>query len=104
MKREALHASTAKRINVRAHDLRATFITLELAAGKTETWVMDRTGHTSSTMINRYRRKARMVAELRLGSLGPLYVVIPELASLKPDDCEGHDAPEAETPPERVVH
>lgn len=67
------------RRRLRAHDLRATFVTLALATGKTETWVADRTGHKSSNMINRYRRAARTVAELNLGWLAPLDEAIPEL-------------------------
>jgi integrase len=43
----------------RAHDLHATFVTIALALGKNETWISDRTGHKSHTMIERYRRKAR---------------------------------------------
>jgi hypothetical protein len=51
----------------------ATFVTLSLASGKTESWVADRTGHRSSNMINRYRRQARQVVELNIGTLAPLY-------------------------------
>jgi len=50
------------------HDLRATFITVNLANGRTETWVADRTGHRSSVMIDRYRRAARTWAELEIRS------------------------------------
>jgi integrase len=38
---------TANRAQFRAHDLRGTFVTLALANGKSETWVADRTGHTT---------------------------------------------------------
>ena len=57
--RTELFTGGANRGRLRAHDLRATFITLALATGRTETWVQDRTGHTTSGMINRYRRQAR---------------------------------------------
>lgn len=70
--RRDLHATTKERRPLRFHDLRATFITLALAMGKTETWVMDRTGHTTSAQLNRYRRQARHAAELNLGWLGDL--------------------------------
>lgn len=43
--RAELYARSANRLPVRVHDLRATFVTSALANGKTETWVMDRTGH-----------------------------------------------------------
>jgi len=77
-RRQLLVAGT-NRGRMRVHDLRGTFVTLSLANGKSETWVSDRTGHTSSVMINRYRRGARSAAELGLGSLMPLVDAIPEL-------------------------
>lgn len=80
VKRAKLHERSEKRQPLRVHDLRATFVTLSLANGKTETWVADRTGHTSSAMIARYRRVARGAEELNLGPLKPLDEVIPELS------------------------
>src|SRR5690606_9487912 len=77
--RPVLFQRTAKRAPLRAHDLRATFVTLALASGKTETWVCDRTGHRSSNMLNKYRRAARTAEELGLGWLKPMHEVIPEL-------------------------
>lgn len=71
------------RLQLRAHDLRATFVTLALALGRSEDWVMQRTGHTSSLMLKRYRREAQTASELALGWLLPLHDLIPELASLK---------------------
>lgn len=79
VKRDALFHRSDQRMHMRAHDLRASFVTLALASGKTETWVADRTGHRSSAMINRYRQAARSAAELRLGWLRPLDRTIPEL-------------------------
>ena len=80
--RTDLFTQNDKRQRIRAHDLRASFITISLALGRSETWVADRTGHTSSVMINRYRRKARQVAQLNLGPFLPLHAIIPELAAL----------------------
>jgi integrase len=77
--RPALFARSDLRRPIRVHDLRATFVTVSLANGKTETWVADRTGHRSSVMINRYRRAARTWAELGMGPLSPLDDAIPEL-------------------------
>ncbi len=77
--RPVLFQSSATRMPIRIHDLRATFVTLSLANGKTETWVADRTGHKSSVMINRYRRAARTAGELNLGPLAPLDEAIPEI-------------------------
>lgn len=74
VKREELFMTTEARHQLRAHDLRATFITLALAANRSEQWVADRTGHKSSSMIQRYRRPARTAAELGLGEMGDLAV------------------------------
>jgi integrase len=78
--RKALFEKSDVRKPVRAYDLRATFVTLSLANGKSEAWVSRRTGHRSSQMINRYRRIAESVAELNLGELLPLNEAIPELS------------------------
>jgi hypothetical protein len=79
--RPQLFESSATRRRFRAHDLRATFVTIALATGKTETWVSDRTGHDGHTMIDKYRRKART---WNVGQLGPLHALIPELAEAQP--------------------
>lgn len=80
--REKLFEQNDNRMRLRAHDLRATFITLALANGRTEDWVRTRTGHGSSQMVARYRREAQTVQELKLGWLKPLHLAIPELAEL----------------------
>lgn len=67
--RPELFESTEHTAKLRAHDMRATFVTISLAEGKSETWIRDRTAHKSTSMIDRYRRTARQVAELGLGSL-----------------------------------
>ncbi len=77
--RAELYERSPARRPIRIHDLRATFITIALANGRSESWVQDRTGHRSSIMVNRYRRAARKVAELHLGDLRPLLEAIPEL-------------------------
>ena len=80
--RDEIHTNAGSRRQFRVHDLRGTFVTLSLANGRSETWVADRTGHTSSQMINRYRRQARTAAELNLGSLEDLDLAIPELSPI----------------------
>ncbi len=80
--REKLFEQSPNRMRLRAHDLRATFITLALANGRTEDWVRTRTGHRSSQMIARYRREAQTAAELKLGWLKPLHLAIPELREM----------------------
>src|SRR5690606_28601902 len=77
--RPQLFESSENRIALRAHDLRATFVTISLALGKSEAWITDRTGHKSSQMIYRYKRAARTHTELALGALRPLHEAIPEL-------------------------
>lgn len=76
--RAELFEGNGSRRRLRAHDLRATFVTLALASGASEQWVSDRTGHTSSEMLQRYRRAARTAAELELGPLGLLDRLLPE--------------------------
>jgi integrase len=77
--RHELFEETKVRRPIRVHDLRATFVTLSLANGKSESWVSDRTGHKSSVMINRYKKGARKASELGLGGLASLVDAIPEL-------------------------
>lgn len=57
------------------------FVTVNLALGRTEAWITDRTGHRSSQMIYAYKQKARSHVELDLGPLAPLHEAIPELRS-----------------------
>ncbi len=78
--RPELTERSPNRRPIRLHDLRTGFVTLSLAAGRSESWVADRTGHRSSVMINKYRRAARSASELGLGELAPLDQALPELA------------------------
>lgn len=82
VRRAELHNDSANSRKLRVHDLRATFATLALGIDKSERWVKDRTGWTSSTMLEKYRRAARSAAELNLGWLAPLDQAIPELAEV----------------------
>jgi integrase len=79
IERAALFASTAARRQIRAHDTRASFITIATANGRNEAWITTRSGHTSSAMLARYRRQAATAAELALGDWTPLDAAIPEL-------------------------
>lgn len=80
VKRKQIHVATKNRDRYNVHAHRGTFVTLALAAGRTEAWVTDRTGHTTSLMLRRYKRAARNATELDLGWLAPLDEAIPELA------------------------
>ena len=62
---------------IRVHDFRATFVTVNLAHGKSETRIADRTGHRSSQMINTYRRQARTWTELGVPTLAAMDITIP---------------------------
>jgi hypothetical protein len=64
------------------HDLRGGFVTWALATGRTEAWVTDRTGHTSSVMLYRYKRRVRHAEELTVQPPGSLLDAIPELREL----------------------
>jgi integrase len=81
--RAELFESSAHRQALRAHDLRATFITIAIATGKSEAWISDRTGHKSSLMIHRYYRQARTFTDLGLGALSPMNEAIPEFVAQK---------------------
>jgi integrase len=102
--RPELFVRSETRLPIRVHDLRATFVTIALALGKTEAWVTDRTGHKSSSMIYRYKRAARQVAELGLGGLTPLDQAIPELAPAKGSNVPpgGNDDSSRRAPPDAV--
>jgi len=90
--RAELFEDSEVRQQIRAHDLRATFVTLSFAAGRSETWVMDRTGHTTSAQLMNYRRAARMVAELELGVLAPLDEALPDVDRQSIAKCTGRDS------------
>jgi integrase len=92
--RAELHTSTETRRRMRGHDLRATFVTIKLATGKTEDWVSRRTGHRSTAQIALYRRDAATVEELALGDLMPLDEAIPELRPRHNTAEKGRDVPE----------
>lgn len=77
--RPQLFEANESRIPLRAHDLRASFVTVNLALGKSEAWITDRTGHKSSQMVALYKRAARTHTELNLGPFRPLDESIPEL-------------------------
>jgi hypothetical protein len=83
-KRPELFESSEQRMRLRVHDLRGVFVTVNLANGRSEAWISDRTGHRSSQMINRYRRLARTFEELNSGELAALDEAIPELKAAKP--------------------
>lgn len=87
--RKQLHTKTDTRDPYNVHAHRGTFVTLQLAMGRSEAWISDRTGHDSSEMIRRYKRRARSAADIRLGWLHPMHLAIPELRH--PDEGDPTD-------------
>ena len=79
--RAELFERTKSRMPIRLHDLRATFVTVSLANGRTEQWVSDRTGHRSSQMLALYTRQARQWSELELGALQAMDALLPEMVA-----------------------
>ncbi len=77
--RAKLFQASRNRLRMRAHDLRATFITVSLASGRTWEWCQQRTGHGDS-MKQKYRRTSATWTAQRQGDLAPLHRAIPELA------------------------
>src|SRR5262249_54784192 len=63
------------------HGFRRSFVSIHLAAGYSDTWCMDRTGHETRSQLDQYRQMARTVQELELGELLPLDEAIPELSN-----------------------
>ena len=78
--RAKLFQGSRNRLRMRAHDLRATFITVSLASGRTWEWCQQRTGH-GDAMKQKYRRNSATWTAQRQGDLAPLHVAIPELAA-----------------------
>jgi integrase len=64
---------------LRFHDLRATFVTWAMRAGKGDGWISDRTGHLTPEMRNRYARAARVLADLKYEPFPSLEGSVPEL-------------------------
>ncbi len=93
--RPQLHEATRDRMAAGTHDLRGTFVTLAIAQGKGEGWIRRRTGHTTSNMIERYRRNADNLAEGEAAVLDPLWLALPELHVHVPADP--HEAPAVST-------
>ena len=65
--RPELFERSAARRPIRAHDLRATFVTVALASGQTEAFVTAKTGHRSSSEVANYRRLATTFAKVGAG-------------------------------------
>ena len=78
--RERLFTRKANKLRLRAHDMRAFFITAGMFAGYDAMWITDRTGHTSLSMLRRYARDVRRWRELGDAPVDA-DVAIPEIAA-----------------------
>ncbi len=106
----AILFSEAKNVQpVRFHDGRATFCTWARKAGRSDTWIKQRTGHDpTSDMLDRYTRQAATLADLGYEPFPEVTSAIPELAPEEPavcSDCarqlpaQALPTPVAHTPP-----
>jgi integrase len=69
---------------LRFHDARATFCTWARRAGKSDSWISERTGQKESgKMIDRYDRGAQTLADLQYEPFPDISDAIPELAAVR---------------------
>lgn len=79
--RRALLFSDAPNVQpMRFHDLRATFVTWALRAGKGWGWITARTGHLTPAMMDRYNRQMTVLADLQYTPFPDVTNAIPELS------------------------
>jgi integrase len=64
--RTTLLYSSGRQRRLREHDLRATFVTLAKLAGRDDAYISAKTGHESSTMIQRYNHSKATLEQLEL--------------------------------------
>jgi len=62
--RERLFQKKANKLRLRAHDMRAFFVTGGMFAGHDALWITDRSGHTTLGMLRTYERDVRRWREL----------------------------------------
>jgi integrase len=70
--RQAIQKSEGRRRRLRAHDTRATFVVNAKRAGRNEEWIKQRTGHTTSLMIEKYNRLLPVAAAKNWTPIGRL--------------------------------
>lgn len=82
--RADLHEGTKTTDVTAFHALRALFVSNALANGKSEAWVMLRTGHTTSQQVQGYNRRARSFEEAKLPALADFDQVLVWVGFVKP--------------------
>lgn len=100
--RHELFEESPGREPIRFHDLRASFITVALANNRTEAWIQRRTGHTTSQMINRYRRDAERIE--RLGDWARLDVALGLSKLPEPAPDPASEPPQSASPEGGVAY
>jgi integrase len=78
--RARLFQKKENKLRLRAHDMRAFFVTAAMHAGKDALWITDRTGHTSLGMLRTYERDVRRWRELGEAPVD-VAAAIPEVAA-----------------------
>jgi len=78
--RERLFQKKANKLQLRAHDMRAFFITSGMFRGRDALWITDRTGHTTLSMLRTYERDVRRWRELAEAPVDAA-AAIPEVAA-----------------------
>jgi integrase len=78
--RARLFQKKANKLQLRAHDMRAFFITSGMFAGRDALWITDRSGHTTLGMLRTYERDVRRWRELGEAPVDAA-IAIPELAA-----------------------
>jgi len=78
--RARLFQKKENKLRLRAHDMRAFFVTAAMYAGKDALWITDRTGHTSLGMLRTYERDVRRWRELGEAPI-EVAAAIPEVAA-----------------------
>jgi integrase len=79
--RARLFQRKANKLRLRAHDMRAFFITAGMFAGRDALWITDRSGHTTLGMLRTYERDVRRWRELG-ESPADAFAAIPEFAAV----------------------
>jgi integrase len=80
IKRERLYQKKANKLRLRAHDMRAFFVTAAMFDEHDALWITDRSGHTTLGMLRTYERDVRRWRELGEAP-APADETIPEVAA-----------------------
>jgi integrase len=94
--RGRLFERKANKLQLRAHDMRAFFITSGMFAGRDALWITDRSGHTTLGMLRTYERDVRRWRELGEAP-APAELAIPEFCRRVQGGKRGGKADSGET-------